>query len=149
MTDKIYICFDYGEKRTGVALSDASALIASGYRAFTASGPKVAAREALSLLEEILPQGIVVGYPVAPDGGSAGERCAMVDTFIAELTKRTNLPIHRQDERESSSEARAIIHAHGKSVTAKRRKAGTVDQIAAAIILQRWLDSPANNRDGL
>ncbi|MBN4076569.1 Holliday junction resolvase RuvX [Gemmatimonas aurantiaca] len=144
MTDKIYICFDYGDKRTGVALSDASALIATGRSSFNASGPKAAAREAMRLIKEILPQGIVVGYPLAPDGGSAGERCKIVDRFIAELGKRTDVPLYRQDERESSAQARAVIHAHGKSVTRKRRRAGAVDQIAAAVILQRWLDSPAN-----
>ena len=46
----------------------------------------------------------------------------------------------------SSAEARAIIHAHGKSVTRKRREAGTVDQIAAAVILQRWLDARQSER---
>lgn len=141
MTDTVYICFDYGDRRTGVALSDASCLIASGYTTFVAGGPKAASRRALELLEETVPQGIVVGYPLAPDGGSTGERCGIVDKFITELAKRTSLPIHRQDERGSSVEAQAIIHAHGKSVTKKRREAGIVDQIAAAIILQRWLDA--------
>jgi putative Holliday junction resolvase len=98
------------------------------------------------LLEKLDVQGIVVGYPVAPDGGAAGERCAAVERFIAELAKRSELPLHRQDERESSAEARAIIHAHGKSVTRKRREAGTVDQIAAAVILQRWLDARQSER---
>lgn len=146
MTERVYICFDFGDRRTGVAISDASGLIASGHSTFVAEGPRAAARQAAVLLDEIQPVGVVIGYPVAPDGGAAGERCQIVDRFIAELAKRTTLPLYRQDERESSAEARAVIHAHGKSVTRKRRKAGTVDQIAAAVILQRWLDAhPADS----
>ena len=139
MADTVYMGIDYGERRTGVAVSDASGLIASGRCCITGSGAKDTARQIVELAEAIQPKAIIVGYPVAADGG-AGERCRAVDEFIAQLKELTSIPLEKQDERHSSAEARETVHAHGKKVTRKRREAGTVDMISAAIILQRWLD---------
>ncbi len=139
--DKTYIGVDYGDKRTGLAISDASGTLAGGYKTIVASTLKSTAALIEQEFAEIRPVGIVVGYPVAADGG-AGERCAVVDRFITELRKLTDLPIYRQQERGTTKAAQEVIHAHGKKVTRKRKKSGTFDQIAATIILQRWLDSP-------
>lgn len=138
--DHVFLGIDYGDRRSGLAISDASAKIASGFKTIQAGTASEAARTVASLLAELAPEGIVVGYPVAPDGGQGGERCRAVDRFIHELEKLTDAPIYRQDERDTSSEARGIVHAHGKSVGRKQAKGGVIDRIAAAIILQRWLD---------
>ncbi len=140
MTDHIFLGIDYGDKRSGLAISDASAKVASGLKTIQAGTASEAASSIVSELAELSPEGIVVGYPLAPDGGQKGERCRAVDRFIRELEKLTDLPIYRQDERDTSSEARDIVHAHGKKVGRRRTKGGVIDRIAAAIILQRWLD---------
>lgn len=140
MADTIYMGIDYGERRTGLALSDATGSIASGYKTLAAIGATATARSVAAEIAATRPVAVVVGYPVSADGGTGGERCRAVDRFIDELQKQTELPIHREDERDSSAEARSAIHAHGKKVSRKRRAAGAVDVIAATIILQRWLD---------
>jgi putative pre-16S rRNA nuclease len=139
--DSVYMGIDYGDRRTGLAISDASGTIAGGYKTINASSPKSTAELIRQEFAEIQPVGLVVGYPVAPDGG-AGERCVIVDRFVAEMRKVTELPIYRQEERGTTQAAQAVIHAHGKKVTRKRKKSGALDQIAAALILQRWLDNP-------
>ncbi len=139
--DTIYLGIDYGDKRTGLAISDAGGAIAGAYKTINASTPKSTAELVRQEFAEIQPIGLIVGYPVAPDGG-AGERCFAVDRFIVELRKLTKLPIYRQQERGTTKAAQAVIHAHGKKVTRKRKKSGALDQIAAAMILQRWLDNP-------
>ncbi|HSG98445.1 MAG TPA: Holliday junction resolvase RuvX [candidate division Zixibacteria bacterium] len=131
---------DYGERRTGLALSDATGSIASGYKTLAAAGPAAAARAVAAEIAAERPVAVIVGYPVSADGGAGGERCRAVDRFIGELQKLSDVPIHREDERDSSAEARSAIHAHGKKVSRKRRAAGSVDVIAATIILQRWLN---------
>lgn len=138
--DQIYLGIDYGERRLGISVSDASATIAGERRTVQVTSAQDAAQKIAEEISEIQPIGIVVGYPLAPDEGSRGERCRMVDRFIAALASRTELPIYRQDERESSSEARKMIHRSGKRVTRKTRLSGKIDQIAAVFILQRWLD---------
>ncbi len=139
--DKTYLGIDYGDKRTGLAISDAGGTLAGSYKTIQASSLKSCAVLIKQEFAEIQPVGIVVGYPVAVDGG-AGERCEVVDMFIAELSKLTELPIYRQQERGTTKAAQEVIHAHGKKVTRKRKKSGALDQIAAALILQRWLDDP-------
>lgn len=145
MTDHIFLGIDYGDRRSGLAVSDASAMVASGFKTIQARSASAAARLIFSEFAGLAPVGIVVGYPVAPDGGEKGERCRAVDRFIRELKKLTDLPIYHQDERDTSSEAQDIVHAHGKPVGRKRTKGGVIDRIAAAIILQRWLDERGAN----
>jgi putative Holliday junction resolvase len=137
MADKVYIGIDYGDRRIGIARSDPTGLIATGYKT-------IIFRSANQVIEEIIEEiklsgaiGVVVGYPVAPSGGNKGERCQIVDQFIARLQKKYEGPLYRVDERESSSEAEAVIHLHDKKIGRKKER---VDRMAAAIILQRFLD---------
>ncbi|MFQ5606932.1 MAG: Holliday junction resolvase RuvX [Candidatus Zixiibacteriota bacterium] len=142
-TDRVYLGIDYGERRVGLAVSDAGAQIAGTLTTVEATSARRAAGAVLEAVSELDPIGIVIGYPVAPDGGEGGESCAAVDRFIRVLEKITDLPIYRQEERDTSATARGVVHAHGKRVGRKRRQSGAVDRIAAALILQRWLDEHA------
>jgi len=135
--NRTYIGIDFGLRRIGLAKSDPTGLIASAYKTITYKSIKKAVNEIVKDIEQLAPAGVVVGYPVAPDGGTKGERCAMVDDFIARLEKKYFGPIHRYDERFSSVEAEDIIHLHGKKIG---RDKGKVDRMAAALILQRFLD---------
>ncbi len=137
MTDKVFIGIDYGERRIGLARSDPTGLIASAYKTISFASIKKAIEEIVNDIAECRAVGVVVGYPVSPAGGKMGERCKMVDAFIARLEKKYAGPIYRIDERYSSKEAEEIIHMHGKRTG---RKKGRIDKIAAAIILQRFLD---------
>ena len=137
MVDQVYIGVDFGKRRIGLARSDASGLIASAYKTITYKSINKALEEIVADLAECEAVGVVIGDPVAPDGGDFGGSCKMVDDFIERLEKLINIPIYKTDERDSSVEAEAIIHLHNKKVGKDK---GRLDRMAAAIILQRFLD---------
>ncbi|MCP4703228.1 MAG: Holliday junction resolvase RuvX [candidate division Zixibacteria bacterium] len=143
MTDQVYIGVDFGKRRIGMARSDASAQIASAYKTITYKSINIAIEEIVADLTEYEAVGVVVGNPVAPDGGDRGGSCKMVDDFISRLEKLIDIPIYKTDERDSSVEAEAMIHMHGKKVGKDK---GRLDRMAAAIILQRFLDERSNNK---
>ncbi len=142
MKEKIYIGIDFGERRIGLAKSDPTGMIATAYKTITYKSIKAAVNEILADMEEYGVYGVVVGYPISLSGGSKGERCRMVDDFIERLQKSWNGPIYKVDERFSSVEAEGMIHKHGKKIGRKKER---VDRMAAAIILQRFLDESTQN----
>ena len=136
-----YLGIDYGERRIGLAVSDPTGLVARSYKTVLVASVPDAVRQLDREIQSIAPVGIIVGYPVSPSGDTGGERCRMVDGFIEELEKIAHIPIYREDERHSSAEAAKLLGR--KSFREKRRKTGRIDQAAAAIILQSWLDDNA------
>ncbi|MFH2036608.1 MAG: Holliday junction resolvase RuvX [Candidatus Zixiibacteriota bacterium] len=138
MENSIFIGIDFGLRRIGLAKSDPTGLIASAYKTLTYKSIKKAVDEIVEDIGELKASGVVVGYPISIiDGGDMGERCRMVDDFISRLEKQYDGPIYKMDERYSSVEAEAIIHRHFKKIGKDK---GRVDRMAAAIILQRFLD---------
>jgi putative Holliday junction resolvase len=140
MKDQVYIGVDFGKRRIGLARSDASGLIASAYKTITYKSINKAIEEIIADCVEYEAVGVVVGYPVAPDGGELGESCRMVDDFITRLEKLVDIPIYKTDERDTSAEAEAMIHRHGKKIGKDNARKARLDRMAAAIILQRFLD---------
>lgn len=143
MENCVYIGIDFGLARMGLAKSDPSGLIASAHKTVSYKSIDKAIAIIISEIKEADAIGIVIGYPLAPTGGNRGERCIMVDDFIIRLQKKYDGPIFRVDERYSSAEAEQIIHNHAKKIGKDK---GRVDRIAAAIILQRFLDERKENR---
>jgi len=137
MSEKTILGIDFGLRRIGLAKSDPTGLIASPLKTITYKSIKKAVAEIVGDIERLGIEAVAVGYPVAEDGGDRGERCRMVDDFIARLEKDYSGPIYRVDERYSSVEAEEIIHRHGKRVGRDKER---IDRMAAAIILQRYLD---------
>ncbi|MEP0829125.1 MAG: Holliday junction resolvase RuvX [bacterium] len=137
MAERVYLGIDYGERRIGLAKSDPTGLIASAYKTIAVKSLNAALREIAEDIAKWQVAGVVVGYPVAEDGGNLGERCLMVDDFIQRLRKYYLGPIYKVDERFSSAEAEQTLHLFHKKI---RHDKGRVDRIAAAIILQRFLD---------
>lgn len=126
---------DYGDARTGLAVSDAMNLLVG--EAWT-----VNQWDANALADEIIRQAVargierfVLGLPKNMDGteGARAEKCR---EFAALLGSKTDIPIIMWDERRSSVEAHAILHANGKKEK-KHRK--TVDAVAASLILEGYL----------
>lgn len=137
MIEGVYIGLDYGDRRTGVAKSDPTGLIASPLKTITATNIGETVKQVLSIIEQYQPIGIVIGYPISLSGGSAGERCRVIDSFIALLQKKYSGPIYKEDERFSSAEAERVIHMHDQK---SGKSKGRIDRMAAAIILQTFLD---------
>lgn len=128
---------DYGQKRTGIAVTDTLQLIASGLTT-------VPTGELLGFLEGYLKEEeverIVIGLPRRMDYSPSGVE-ADISAFIEKLRKRfPDLPVSRQDERFSSRMAvQAMIQGGMKKK--KRQDKAAVDKVSATIILQSYLSS--------
>ena len=128
---------DYGDVRTGIAVSDESRFLASGIMTIKENGML---RTADRVAKEAAERGavlIVCGLPLNMDG-SEGPRAEVVRAFIGYLAERTDIPIELWDERLSTVEAHRILSA---SEVGGRKRRGVVDTLAAEIILQHYLDA--------
>jgi putative Holliday junction resolvase len=134
---------DVGERRIGVAVSDATCTLARPVGVLKATdleeeGPRVAAAEVARLAhEEDGVRSIVVGLPSRLDG-SASPMTARVRRFADAVGRLTALPVTLQDERLSSREAESRLAEREKDWRARKAR---LDAAAAAVILQDYLDT--------
>jgi putative Holliday junction resolvase len=131
------LALDYGTKRIGVALSDELKMIAQPLEFFPAE-PFVDFLSGLeNLVQEREVEMILVGLPRNLDG-SYGPAALKVHEFVATLRSALTVPVETWDERLTTAQANRTLIAGG--VRRKDRKT-KVDQMAAAILLQSYLDS--------
>ena len=131
---------DYGTKTVGVAISDPLLLTAQEFETITrerASALRHTLVRIKEICEEYQVERIVLGYPRNMDD-SEGFRCEDTLEFKKLLEKRVTIPIELMDERLTTVYADEILEESG--VPKKDRKK-VIDQIAAAIILQDYLDN--------
>ena len=131
------MAIDYGDRRIGIAVSDALGVLCGD--AFTIREWNME-RAAQTIAAEAQARGVdtlVLGLPKNMDG-SEGERAALSRDFAALLEQETGLTPVLWDERRSSVEAHAILHANGKKMKAHRK---TVDAVAASLMLEGYLSS--------
>ena len=132
---------DVGEKRIGVALSDIMGVLASPLTVIDASDKQTALHNIIEICNSNEVERIVVGLPRSMDG-SIGVQARKVEAFCDSLAKAVDIPIDKWDERLSSVAAdRAMITAGTK----KDKKKELRDAIAAALILQGYLDRESND----
>lgn len=131
---------DYGTKRIGVAISDELELIAQPIETIPAQPVLKMHARLKTLLHHKPCRLIVVGLPKKMDG-SIGDAVTNVKHFIKLLKKEFDIPIQTWDERLTSVLANRFLRQ--ARVNRKKRK-GKVDQIAAAILLQSFLDANQN-----
>ena len=129
------MAIDYGDARTGVAVSDPTGLLA-GYTTVIQSrkAEEVAAQIAFLVKEQRVEE-LVMGFPRNMDG-TEGPRAERYRAFAQELEHITGLDVHLWDERRTTIEAHGILHASGKKM--KKHKQ-TVDAVAASLILEGYL----------
>ena len=128
---------DYGDARTGIALSDPTGLLASAVETVTAYNPEKCADAVAGIARRVSAEKIVLGLPRNMDG-SEGFRAEKSRVFGGLLAEKTGLPVILWDERVTTNAAHQILADNGRS--GKKRKS-VVDQVAAVLILQSWLDS--------
>lgn len=138
--DGIVLGFDVGARRIGVAVGSAL----GGARAVAVvdvheAGPDWKAVDRLH--GEWRPRGLVVGDPMTLEGGDQPIR-RRARAFAAELKARYRLPVVMVDERSSSIEAAQRFARERAAGNRRRRDAATLDASAAAVIVERWLESP-------
>ncbi|MEI8240062.1 MAG: Holliday junction resolvase RuvX [Actinomycetota bacterium] len=134
---------DLGAKRIGVAVSDRTGTIASPLLVLQRSGSVARDHQAIAKLvldEEA--EAVVVGLPLNMNGSSGPAAKAAVNEAEA-LATVVGVPVYTSDERRTTVTADRAMMEAGLNAQ-KRRK--HVDKIAAAILLQQWLDRRANQR---
>lgn len=127
---------DYGGRRVGLAVSDPLGITAQGIETIHRTSDEGLLAQLGELIDEYGVEKIVVGLPLSLDG-TCGEKAQEVTRFIERLKTRLRLPVVAWDERMTTSAAYRTMHEMGRK--AKRAK-GKLDRIAAALILQNYLD---------
>jgi putative Holliday junction resolvase len=130
---------DAGERRVGVALSDELRLLASPLTVLDRAyglAPVLDALAEVARSQDVAH--LVVGLPLNSDG-SAGRQARRAQDFARTAERVIGLPVELWDERLSTREAEAIARAQGRNMR-KLRQSGQLDAIAAAVILQDYLD---------
>ncbi len=131
---------DLGSKRIGVALSDSAGTVATPYEVVQRSGDRQRDHRAIkALAAEAEAEGLVVGLPLSLDG-SMGPAAKAAAAEARELGATTGLPVETYDERLTTVTAERSLLAQNLDAKARRK---VVDKVAAAVILQAWLDSRA------
>ncbi len=128
---------DFGDSRTGIAISDEGGILASGIETIFEKNPKTVAKKAAQLAQKLNAQHIVVGMPKNMDG-SIGFRGEKTLEFIERLKKYTDLEIATFDERLTTVSATLTLNE--ANIRGDKRKQ-VIDTVAAEIILQAYLES--------
>jgi putative Holliday junction resolvase len=137
------LALDVGNRRIGLAVTDELGITAQGLRTLERSSK----RRDLETLKKIARKyevgEVVVGRPVHMSGDASGQS-EKVKKFAKELGEVLEMPIHFYDERLTSWEAHELLDREGLS---REEKKGKVDQVAATLILQGYLQSKSKRRD--
>ena len=139
---------DFGDKRTGLAVSDSTRFLASGIGQISVGGmQRTAARIVEIIKEQNVKGGVVVGLPVNMNG-SIGPRAEHAKKFASILEKMLNastetsgMPIVMVDERMSTMVAARYLN---ETDTRGQKRKGVIDTLSAQIILQDALDTLKN-----
>jgi putative Holliday junction resolvase len=129
---------DKGDARIGLAVSDESRTLASGYGFIQFKSYDELVDNILSIAEKEGIDEFVIGLPINMNG-SKGFQAAKSERLAEALRGKTKYPVNLYDERLSTVEAARQIHASGKKV-----RKGRIDEVAATIILQAFLDGKKN-----
>jgi putative Holliday junction resolvase len=128
---------DIGSARVGVAVSDPSGAVASPLAVLDARELSRDLRALVRIAEDYEVENLVVGLPLTL-AGEEGPQAAVVRTAAERFAAALDVPLEFYDERHSSTEARRSMHGAGLT---EREQRGSLDKIAAAIVLQGWLDA--------
>ena len=129
------MAIDYGDARTGVAVSDLTCSIVGSTRVIHSRKEEKTLDELERLVRESEIGEVVMGFPRNMDG-SEGPRAALYRDFAQKLSQRLDMEVKLWDERRTTVEAHNILSAH--NYHGKKRK-NTVDAVAASLILEGYL----------
>ena len=128
---------DYGDARTGIAVSDRLCTIVGRTEVIHSRKKEKTAEEILRIVKENEVDRLVMGFPKNMNG-TEGPRADLYREFAAYLTEVTGLQVILWDERRTTIEAHQILSDH--NYHGKKRK-NTVDAVAASLILEGYLNS--------
>ena len=134
------MALDYGDVRIGIALSDVTRFLASGYENYTRKDIDFDCKHIADIVANNNVKVIVLGLPINMDG-SKGVRVEKTYEFAEKLKEYTSVKIDFLDERLTSISAEKILIS--ADVSRKKRK-DVLDKLSATIILQNYLDMNSN-----
>ncbi len=134
-----YLALDLGGRRIGIAISDPTGLIARSLEVMERTSRAADFAHIAELIDTYDVDALVVGLPLQMDGAESAQ-APWVRKYSADLAETVDRPLHLWDERLTTQEAEAIIHQQGKTVKETKE---WIDAVAAAVILQSFLDNRA------
>ena len=137
------LCFDFGLKQIGVAYGQTLTATANGLRIIKASDGAPNWSQVTEVINEWKPSLLLVGLPQNMDG-TASELSERASRFARRLQGRYNIDVQMVDERLTSREAKSMIQEEQRSGSRKGKIVDLtkIDHLAAALILQTWLENP-------
>ena len=137
------MAIDLGEKRIGIALSDESRTIAKAHTILSRRSRKEDFRRYAEIIADQQVTLLVMGLPI-PLSGIEGQRAAWVRDYTADLARHIDIPIEFWDESFSTKQAEASLRMRGQRGKKIKQR---IDAVAAAFILQDYLDGKARSAD--
>ena len=131
------IGLDLGSRRIGVAVSDDGGTVATPHAVLERTDADADRRAIAALIEEVGAGRVVVGLPLSLDG-TMGPAAQAATEEAAALAAMLDVPVETYDERLTTVTADRSLMALKMKADARRR---VVDKVAAAVMLQSWLDS--------
>ena len=132
---KRIMAIDYGDARTGIAISDLLCSLVGSTTVIHSRVPEKTIGEICRLAREQEVGQLVMGFPRNMDG-TEGPRAELYRDFARQLEEASGLPVHLWDERRTTIEAHQILSDH--NYHGKKRK-NTVDAVATSLILEGYL----------
>lgn len=129
------MAIDYGDARTGVAVSDVMGMIVGFTTVVSEWNREKAAEKVAALVSEHKPERLVMGFPKNMDG-TEGSRADLYREFAKMLEGKTGMEVILWDERRTTVEAHNILSASGKKMKKHKKN---VDAVAASLILEGYL----------
>jgi putative Holliday junction resolvase len=139
MHNEVYLGFDFGYKRIGVAVGQRLTCSASSLTTLAAKQGIPDWNAVQKILNQWHPQALIVGLPTCIDDSELYTTAA-ARRFAKQLRKHFALPVHLVDERLSTVEAREQLFTQGGY---RKLNSSEVDSVAACVILEQWLQHPA------
>lgn len=128
---------DVGERRIGVALSDPLGLTAQRLTVLERSGGRGDLDAVCALIAQHQAASVVIGLPLTLKGAH-GPQAQRVTSFAQALRRQSPVPVHLVDERLTTAQGERALLA---TDTSRRRRKQVIDQVAAQLILQQYLDT--------
>ena len=127
---------DVGSRRIGIAVSDPLGITAQGLETLQRQNKRLDFEKLEKLARDYSVAEVVVGFPLRMSGAE-GIQAEKMHRFADELRERLQIPVHLWDERLTSAEANRLLRETEMSI---QRRAQVVDQMAAVLILQSWME---------
>lgn len=129
------LAVDWGERRIGLAVSDALGILATGLPTLEIRGVAEAVARVADTIRTMEADSVVVGLPLTL-AGEKGEAALAAERFAARLREVSNVPVVLHDERLTSAMAERRMRERGEK---SRGRKGKVDEGAAVVLLEGWL----------